>query len=71
LPSAIEAFNKEIGEAHEAIITWIEVNGFRIAGRTTLAEDKIQLGIQVAANGAILPLEIQRVGNEWKQAGDR
>jgi len=43
-----------------------KVTGFRIAERTTLAEDKIRLGIQVVANGAILPLEIWRVGNDWK-----
>jgi hypothetical protein len=43
-----------------------KVTGFRIAKRTTLAEDKIRLGIQVVANGAIMPLEIWRVGNDWK-----
>ena len=43
-----------------------KVNGYRIAERTSLAEDRIRVGIQVAANGAVLPLTLRRVGNEWK-----
>jgi len=42
------------------------VTGFRVAERKTLAEDKVQIGIQVVANGHVLPLPVRRVGDEWK-----
>src|SRR5260221_7345995 len=43
-----------------------KVNGFRIAERTSVAEGKMRLGIQMVANGAVMPLDLRRVGNEWK-----
>lgn len=43
-----------------------EVVGFRIAERKTLAENRVLLGVQVAADGEVLPLTLRRIGNEWK-----
>lgn len=43
-----------------------KLNGFRIAERTFVAEGKMRLGIQGTANGAVMPLDMRRVGNEWK-----
>jgi cell division protein FtsB len=40
--------------------------GYRIAQREQAGEDKVQLGIQVAAGGKILLMQVVRVGQEWK-----
>ena len=43
-----------------------KLNSFRIAERTPVDENNMQLGIQAAAGGEILPLRLRRFGQEWK-----
>lgn len=42
------------------------VKGFRIGEKKIVADDKVVVGIQVAADGEILNLPLRRFGNEWK-----
>ena len=42
------------------------VNGFRIAERNVLSQDKIVLGIQASIGGIVEKFTLGRVGQEWK-----
>jgi hypothetical protein len=44
------------------------LSGYRIVSRRPKAEnpDQLEVGVQVVADGAAIPLQLFRVGNEWK-----
>ena len=44
------------------------MQGFRVAERKRLAEDKIELGIQAAPGGRVMPMRLQLENGEWKLA---
>jgi len=57
----------ERGKAfREGLALLRRVKGFRIGEKKIVAEDKVVVGIQVAADGEILKLPLRRFGNEWK-----
>jgi cell division protein FtsB len=58
-----EGFRKELFDDANP---FRKLNGFRIAERTPVDENNVQLGIQAAAGGEILPLRLRRFGQEWK-----
>jgi hypothetical protein len=58
-----EGFRKEF---QEAFGHFDKIAGFRIAERRQVAEDRIVLSLQVAADGQVMPLPLRRVDNEWK-----
>ena len=58
-----EQYRKEIfGEENP----FRKMNGFRIAERTTMDENNVQLGVQAAAGGQVFQLHLRRFGQEWK-----
>jgi hypothetical protein len=42
------------------------IQGFRIAERKQIAEDKVELGLQAATGGQMLLMRLQLVDGEWK-----
>jgi hypothetical protein len=45
-----------------------KIQGFRVAEKKQVAEDKIELGIQAAAGGRVMPMRLQLENGEWKLA---
>lgn len=45
-----------------------QIQGFRIAERKQIAEDKVELGLQAAAGGRLMPMPLRRLNGEWKLA---
>lgn len=45
-----------------------KMQGFRVAEKKQIAEDKIELGIQAAAGGRVMPMRLQLDNGEWKLA---
>jgi hypothetical protein len=43
-----------------------QTSGFRITGSRNLGDNKIELNVQVAADGKSMPLPLIRIGEEWK-----
>jgi superfamily II RNA helicase len=43
-----------------------QMQGFRIAEKKQISENKIELGIQAAAGGRVMPMRLQLVNGEWK-----
>jgi len=52
-------FAEEFGKLSQA-------SGFRITGTRNLGDNKIELKVQVAADGQSMPLPLIRIGEEWK-----
>ena len=40
--------------------------GFGIAEETNISPDEVEIGVQAASGGVVLPLHLVRVGNEWR-----
>ena len=45
-----------------------KMQGFRIAEKKQIADDKIELGIQASAGGRVMPMRLQLENGEWKLA---
>jgi hypothetical protein len=45
-----------------------KLQGFRVAEKKQIAENKIELGIQAAAGGRAMPMRLQLENGEWKLA---
>lgn len=43
-----------------------KMQGFRIVEKKQIAEDKVELGIQAAAGGRVMPMPVRLVNGEWK-----
>ena len=43
-----------------------EVQGFRVAEKKQVAEDKVELGLQAAAGGHVMSMRLQLVDGEWR-----
>jgi hypothetical protein len=43
-----------------------KVSGFRITGTRSRGADKMEVLVQVVADGQSMPLPLRRVDNEWK-----
>src|SRR4051812_10333551 len=52
-------FAEEFGKLGQA-------SGFRITGSRNLGDNKVELKVQVAADGESMPLPLIRIGDEWK-----
>jgi hypothetical protein len=52
-------FAEEFGKLGQA-------SGFRITGSRNLGDNKLELKVQVAADGESMPLPLIRIGDEWK-----
>jgi TolA-binding protein len=46
------------------------MTGYRISEKEQVADDTVNLGIQAAAGGHVLRLQLRRFGNEWKIGGE-
>ena len=46
------------------------MTGYRISEKEQVADDTVNLGIQAAAGGHVLRLQVRRFGNEWKIGGE-
>lgn len=44
------------------------MQGFRIAEKKQISEDKVELGLQAAAGGQVMPMPLRRFNGEWKFA---
>ena len=44
------------------------LTAFRITGRRSIDDDRIEILVQVVADGESMPLPLQRVGSEWRLA---
>lgn len=71
-----ERFEKELRESSDGgakkfekdFAVLADMQGFRIAERKQITEDKVELHIQAAAGGHAIPMPLQRVNGEWKLA---
>ncbi|HEU0008930.1 MAG TPA: hypothetical protein VFT34_03840 [Verrucomicrobiae bacterium] len=43
-----------------------KLTAFRITGRRSIDDDRMEILVQVVADGESMPLPLHRVGNEWK-----
>jgi len=58
-----ESFRKEFLGGMEK---FGKLTAFRITGRRSIDDDRMEVLVQVVADGESMPLPLHRVGNEWK-----
>ena len=56
------------GRFEESFEPIAKMQGFRIAEKKQISETKVELGIQAATGGRIMPMRLQLVNGEWKLA---
>ena len=56
---AVKQFEEQFGKLGK-------VSGFRITGTRRKGDDKMEVLVQVVADGQSMPLQLRRVDNEWK-----
>ena len=73
-PEAAEGFRKQMAKDPEGMRKEFDeefgklgkVSGFRITGTRSKGVDKMEVLVQVVADGQSMPLPLRRVENEWK-----